>query len=170
VDGVGHLAGMSFGFNDAGAGYEEELAAAHRNLVRGFADIKWIAHESYFNTSVDYSLRWSASSPILTGMNAEQTRTFILTLPHVIETGSMTKRWGDKLVFRVGAQAGGGKMFAQFDFVEDGRAILSFAIALEHWNVFRRGELEELLRRAHALTYTRLPKRTRESLAASDRV
>jgi predicted DNA-binding protein (MmcQ/YjbR family) len=45
-------------------------------------------------------------------------------------------------------------------------------IALEHWNVywnvFRRAESEDLLRRAHALTYAKLPKRTRELLAASD--
>ena len=131
---------------------------------------------------------------ILKGMDAERTRAFLLTLGHVVESGSRTRRWGDKLVFRVGAQADGGKMFAQFDFAEDGRAVLSFAagpdrfreilerdgvvpapyrarihwIALKHWNVFRRAELEELLRRAHALTYAKLPKRTRELLAASD--
>jgi predicted DNA-binding protein (MmcQ/YjbR family) len=131
---------------------------------------------------------------ILKGMDAEWTRAFLLTLAHVVETGSQTRRWGDKLVFRVGAQADGGKMFAQFDFAEDKRAVLSFAagpdrfreilerdgvvpapyrarihwIALKHWNVFRRAELEELLRRAHALTYAKLPKRTRDLLAASD--
>jgi predicted DNA-binding protein (MmcQ/YjbR family) len=128
-------------------------------------------------------------------MDAERTRTFLLTLPNVVETGSETRRWGDKFVFRVGAQADGGKMFAQFDFVEDGRAALSFAagpeqfrelceregvvpapyrarifwVALEHWGVFRRAELEELLRRAHALTYAKLSKRTRDLLAASGR-
>jgi predicted DNA-binding protein (MmcQ/YjbR family) len=131
---------------------------------------------------------------ILKGMDAERTRAFLLTLPHVVETGSKTKQWGDKLVFRVGVQADGGRMFAQLDFTEDGRAVLSFAagpdrfreilerdgvvpapyrarihwIALKHWNVFRRAELEELLRLAHALTYAKLPKRTRELLAASD--
>jgi predicted DNA-binding protein (MmcQ/YjbR family) len=116
-----------------------------------------------------------------------------LTLPHVVETGSETRRWGDKLVFRVGAQAVGGKMFAQFDFAGDGRAVLSFAAGPDRfrellekdgvlpapyrarihwlrWNVGTssvRGELEELLRRAHALTYEKLPKRTRDLLAAS---
>jgi predicted DNA-binding protein (MmcQ/YjbR family) len=130
------------------------------------------------------------------GMDAERTRAFLLKLPHVVETGSETRRWGDKLVFRVGAQAYGGKMFAQFDFAEGGRAVLSFAagperfrellekkgvvpapyrariywLALEHWNVFPQRELEELLRRAHVLTYAKLPKRTRELLAASGRV
>jgi predicted DNA-binding protein (MmcQ/YjbR family) len=128
-------------------------------------------------------------------MDAERTRAFLLGLPNVVETGSETRRWGDKLVFRVGAQADGGKMFAQVDFAEDGRGVLSFAagserfrelleiegvvpapyrahifwVALEHWNVFRRAELEELLQRAHALTYAKLPKRTRDLLAASGR-
>jgi predicted DNA-binding protein (MmcQ/YjbR family) len=86
-------------------------------------------------------------------------------------------------------------MFAQFDFAEDGRAVLSFAagpegfrellekegvvpapyrarihwVGLEHWNVFPQRELEELLRRAHVLIYAKLPKRTRELLAASGR-
>ncbi len=60
-------------------------------------------------------------------MNAETAREFIRSLPHVVETASDTKRWGDKIVFRVGDQAVGGKMFAQFDLEADGRAILSFA-------------------------------------------
>jgi predicted DNA-binding protein (MmcQ/YjbR family) len=128
-------------------------------------------------------------------MDAERTRTFLLTLPHVVETGSETRRWGDKLVFRVGAQTDGGKMFAQFDFEEHGRPVLSFAagpelfrellekegvvpapyrarihwVALEHANIFRRTELEELLRRAHALTYAKLPKRIRDLIVLRDR-
>jgi predicted DNA-binding protein (MmcQ/YjbR family) len=123
-------------------------------------------------------------------MDAERTRAFLLALPYVVETGSETRRWGDKLVFRVGAQADGGKMFAQFDFTEDGRVVLSFAagperfsellekegvapapyrariywVALQPGSAFRHAELEELLRRAHALTWARLPKRTRDSL------
>jgi predicted DNA-binding protein (MmcQ/YjbR family) len=82
-------------------------------------------------------------------------------------------------------------MFAQFDFDNDGRVILSFAagperfhellevegvlparygarihwIVLAHWNVFRRIELENLLRHAHALTYAKLPQRTKDMLA-----
>jgi len=130
-------------------------------------------------------------------MDAEHARAYLLTLPYVVETGSETRRWGDKLVFRVGGRVGsqedGGKMFAQFDFEEDGQAVLSFAagpegfrelleregvvpapyrarihwVALKDWGVFGRAELEELLRRAHALTYAKLPKRTRELLASS---
>jgi len=119
-------------------------------------------------------LRGERFCAILIGMNAEHARAFFLKLPHVVESGSATPRWGDKLVFRVGAQKDGGKMFAQFDFAEDGRAILSFAagpegfrellerprvlpapyrarihwVALESWNIFNRIELEELLRYA----------------------
>ncbi len=138
---------------------------------------------------------------ILTGMDAEHARAYLLTLPYVVETGSETRRWGDKLVFsvggrvggRVGSQEDGGKMFAQFDFEEDGGAVLSFAagpegfrelreregvvpapyrarihwVALKDWSVFGRAELEELLRRAHALTYAKLPKKTRGLLASS---
>jgi predicted DNA-binding protein (MmcQ/YjbR family) len=114
-------------------------------------------------------------------MDAERTRAFLLTLSHVVETRSDTRRWGDKLVFRVGPQEDGGKMFAQFDFAEDGRAVLSFAagperfrellekdgvvpapyrariywVALESWDAFRRGELEELLKQAHGLTFAK---------------
>jgi predicted DNA-binding protein (MmcQ/YjbR family) len=125
-------------------------------------------------------------------MDAERARTFLLTLPYVVETGSETRRWGDKLVFRVGAEADGGKMFAQFDFEEDGPAVLSFAagpegfrellerdgvvpapyrariywVALEGWDVLPRAELQELLRRAHALTYAKLPKRVRELIGS----
>ena len=132
---------------------------------------------------------------ILTGMDAERTRAFLLTLPHVVETGNETRRWGDKLVFRVGAQEDGGKMFAQFDFAEDGRAVLSFAagperfrellekdgvvpapyrariywVALERWSAFRRAELEELLKQAHGLTLAKLPKRTRDLLVRDGR-
>lgn len=127
-------------------------------------------------------------------MDAEQTRAFLLSLPHVVETVSETARWGNKLVFRVGAQTAGGKMFSQFDFLEDGRAVLSFAADPErfhqlveregvipapyrarlHWIALMRGdamsksELKELLREARALTFAKLPKRTRDLLTRSD--
>lgn len=130
---------------------------------------------------------------ILANMDAERARAFLLTLPYVVETGSETRTWGDKLVFRVGAQTDGGKMFAQFDFEEDGRAVLSFAagpggfrellerdgvvpapyrariywVALEGWDVIDGVELEELLRRAHALTYGKLPKRVRDLIGSA---
>jgi predicted DNA-binding protein (MmcQ/YjbR family) len=149
--------------------------------------------QAYFITSMPRRLRRERFCAILIGMDAEHARAFLRKLPYVVESGSATPRWGDKLVFRVGAQQDGGKMFAQFDFAEDGRAILSFAagpegfrellerpgvlpapyrarihwVALESWNVFGRVELEELLRHAHALTYAKLPKKTRDFLASS---
>jgi predicted DNA-binding protein (MmcQ/YjbR family) len=123
-------------------------------------------------------------------MTAEQARSFLLSLPHVVETASNTARWGDKLVFRVGDQAAGGKMFSQSDLEEDGRAILSFAtdperfdeligrdgivpapyrarlhwIALMRWDAIRDPELKDLLRRAGEITFAKLPRRTRDFL------
>lgn len=128
-------------------------------------------------------------------MDAERARAFLLTLPNVVESGSATPHWGEKLVFRVGTQEDGGKMFAQFDFTEEEQTVLSFAagpegfhelleregvvpapyrarihwVALEGWNAFKRVELEELLRRAHALTYAKLPKKTQTLLASSSK-
>ncbi len=40
LDGVGHGAGMLLGLDDAGAGDEEELAAAYGDV----ADVEWIGH------------------------------------------------------------------------------------------------------------------------------
>jgi predicted DNA-binding protein (MmcQ/YjbR family) len=123
-------------------------------------------------------------------VDAESTRAFLLSLPHTVETVSQTARWGDKLVFRVGDQAVGGKMFSQIDFLEDGRAVLSFAtdpehfheltkrngiipaphrarlswIALMRWDAMPDRELKDLLGNANALTFVKLPKRTRDSL------
>ena len=123
-------------------------------------------------------------------MDAEITRSYLSTLPFVVESVSETTRWGNKLVFRVGNQSIGGKMFSQIDFEEDGRAILSFAtdperfqelcerdgvipapnrarlhwIALQRWNAFSDSELKELLRNAIAITFSKLPKRTRNLL------
>jgi predicted DNA-binding protein (MmcQ/YjbR family) len=107
-----------------------------------------------------------------------------------VETVTNTPRWGAKIVFRVGDQAAGGKMFSQIDFEKDGRAILSFAadperfhelvemdgvipapyrarlhwIALMRWDAIGDPELKDLLRNARALTFAKLPKRTRELL------
>ena len=125
-------------------------------------------------------------------MDAEAVREFLLSLPHVVETTSDTTRWGDKLVFRVGDQTAGGKMFSQIDFAEDGRAVLSFAagserfhelierdgiiaapyrarlfwVAQMRWNAIPDSELKDLLRSARAITLAKLPKRTRESLGS----
>jgi predicted DNA-binding protein (MmcQ/YjbR family) len=126
-------------------------------------------------------------------MNAEIARSFIVTLPHAVETVSQTLRWGNKLVFRVGDQAAGAKMFSQIDLYDDGRAVLSLAvdpelfhelieregviaapyrarlhwIALMRWNAIGDTELKKLLRDAVALTFAKLPKRTRALLTAN---
>jgi predicted DNA-binding protein (MmcQ/YjbR family) len=128
-------------------------------------------------------------------MDAERTREFLKSLPMVVETATDTTRWGDKLVFRVGAQAAGGKMFSQIDFEEDGRAILSFAagpegfreliereavipalyrarlhwVALMRWDAIGDSELKELLRNAIAITFDKLPKRARDLLTQGRR-
>ena len=123
-------------------------------------------------------------------MNAETTREFLSSLPLVVETVSDTTRRGNKLVFRVGEQTSGGKMFSQTDFEEDGRAVLSFAtdpesfaelcardgvipapyrarlhwIALLEWNAFSDSELKGLLHNAIAITFAKLPKKMRDLL------
>ena len=123
-------------------------------------------------------------------MNAERIREFVLSLPHVVETASDTVHWGDKIVFRVGDQAAGGKMFCQIDFAQDGRAILSFAAGPEryhelieldgvipapyrariHWvaimqrDALGEKQLKDLLRNARDITWAKLPKRVHDSL------
>jgi predicted DNA-binding protein (MmcQ/YjbR family) len=128
-------------------------------------------------------------------MDVERTCEFLSSLPHVVETASNTARWGDKIVFRVGDQAAGGKMFSQIDFEKDGRATLSFAadpehfhelveidgviparyrarlhwVALMRWDAIRDSELKELLRNARDLTFAKLPRQTRDLLLKSKR-
>jgi predicted DNA-binding protein (MmcQ/YjbR family) len=129
-------------------------------------------------------------------MDAERIRTYLLTLPHTVET----RQWGNNLVFWVADKAIGGKMFALLD-LDDlkadptgtrlARPVFSFAthpdrfhelleiegiipapylarahwVALQHWNVLRKPDLEDLLRAAHALIHDKLPKRTKDVLA-----
>jgi predicted DNA-binding protein (MmcQ/YjbR family) len=125
-------------------------------------------------------------------MDAERVRTFLLTLPRVVET----RQWGNNLVFWVGDKSIGGKMFALINLDDPGgtrlaKAALSLAtdperfhqllendgiipapylarahwVALEDWNILRKVELEELLRAAASLVYEKLPKRTKDVLA-----
>lgn len=119
-------------------------------------------------------------------MDAERLRGYLLGLAHVVET----MQWGANLVYWVGDKALGGKMFALVNLDGDGKGVLSFAagperyaelleregvfpapylarahwVAIQHWGVFRRSELEELLESGHCLVYGKLPKRTRELL------
>lgn len=124
---------------------------------------------------------------MLGGMDAESLRTFLLSLPDVVET----MQWGDNLVFWVGDKAVGGKMFALASLTPDHGGVLSFAagaerfaelvereglfpapylarahwVAMEQWSTLPVGELKELLRGARALIYEKLPKRTKAVLA-----
>jgi len=120
-------------------------------------------------------------------MDTERAREFLLKLPHVCET----KQWGENLVFWTGDKAIGGKMFALLNLDPGGGGVISFAageegfhqlierdglipapymarifwVAAEGWNVLRNAEWEELLRAAHQMTYGKLPKRVRQTLA-----
>jgi predicted DNA-binding protein (MmcQ/YjbR family) len=120
-------------------------------------------------------------------MNVELLRSFLLSLPHVEET----MQWGDNLVFWVGDKAIGGKMFALANLSGGGHGVLSFAagaeryaelveiegafpapymariywVAIERYDVFSSNELKEHLRNAHAITFNKLPKRTKDVLA-----
>ena len=120
-------------------------------------------------------------------MDAESTRTLLLSLPFVEET----LQWGNNLVFWVGDKTIGGKMFALINLDSDGRAVMSFAagpegsaelleidgifpapylarahwVALERWDVLRKSELEARLRSAREIIQATLPKRTLDVLA-----
>jgi predicted DNA-binding protein (MmcQ/YjbR family) len=120
-------------------------------------------------------------------MNIDALRKFLLSLPNVEET----MQWGDILVFWVGDKAIGGKMFALANLTPDSRGVLSFSagperyhelleidgvfpapymariswVAIERYDVFSAGELQQLLRNARQITFNKLPKRTRDILA-----
>jgi predicted DNA-binding protein (MmcQ/YjbR family) len=100
-------------------------------------------------------------------------------------------QWGANLVFWVGDKAIGGKMFALVNLEGDGKAIISYAagpqryselleiegvipapymariywVAVERWDAFRTAEWAHELSAAHALTFNKLPPRTRAVLA-----
>jgi predicted DNA-binding protein (MmcQ/YjbR family) len=120
-------------------------------------------------------------------MDAERIRAYLLTLPHVVET----MQWGANLVFWVGDKAIGGKMFALVNLDADGGAVISYSagperyaelleiegilpapymariywVAVQQWSVFRPAEWEQQLQAAHAITFAKLPPRTRAVLA-----
>ena len=120
-------------------------------------------------------------------MDVERARKFLLSLPHAVET----MQWGDNLVYWVGDKAIGGKMFALVDLGEGlSRGVAMYSagperyaellereglipapymarihwVAAEQWSVWRNSEWEDELRAAHAITYSKMPKRTREVL------
>ncbi len=121
-------------------------------------------------------------------MDIDRIRTYLLTLPHVVET----EQFGG-LVFWVGDKAIGGKMFAwiKLEQTDSKFRVMSyiagrerfnelleidgifpapyvariFWVAVERWNVFRTTEWEQELRAAHELTFHKLPQKTRAVLA-----
>jgi predicted DNA-binding protein (MmcQ/YjbR family) len=124
-------------------------------------------------------------------MDNERIRTICMELPHVSET----LNWGHHLVYWVGDRDIGGKMFAMTDLDGSGIGVLWFHsgaerfhellevegilaaphlarahwVALERWDALRPREIEEELRRAHALIYAKLPKRTQAVLALPEK-
>jgi predicted DNA-binding protein (MmcQ/YjbR family) len=124
-------------------------------------------------------------------MDNERIREICLALPHVVET----LNWGHRLVYWVGEREIGGKMFATTDVEGTGTGVLWFHagaerfhellemdgiipapymarawwVTMERWNVLRSREVEEELRRAHALIFEKLPKRTKAVLALPEK-
>jgi predicted DNA-binding protein (MmcQ/YjbR family) len=124
-------------------------------------------------------------------MDNERIREICLALPHSAET----LNWGHHLVYWVGDREIGGKMFAMTDVDGAGIGVLwfhcgaerfhelmenegicaaphlarAFWVAVERWDTLRPREIEEELKRAHALIYEKLPKRTRAILAMPEK-
>ncbi len=124
-------------------------------------------------------------------MDNERIREICLALPNVAETVN----WGHHLVYWVGDRDIGGKMFAMTDLDGTGFGVLWFHcgaerfdelleiegisaapylakahwVTVERWDVLRPREVEEELRRAHALIYEKLPRRTRVVLAMPEK-
>ncbi|HEV2487066.1 MAG TPA: MmcQ/YjbR family DNA-binding protein [Terracidiphilus sp.] len=124
-------------------------------------------------------------------MDNERIREICLSLPHVTET----LNWGHHLVYWVGDREIGGKMFAMTDLDGTGSGVLWFHcgagrfhelmetegiyaaphlakahwVAVERWETLRPREFEEELRRANALIYEKLPRRTKDVLAMPEK-
>lgn len=119
-------------------------------------------------------------------MDLEAIRTFCLSLPHVTER----VQWGNDLLFCIG-----GKMFAvaaldpkystklsfkctpeKFaELVESEGIIPAPYVARYHWvaledlDALSQRELKELLKTAHQLVHSKLPKKVQAGLAADSR-
>ena len=124
-------------------------------------------------------------------MDNERIREICLALPHACET----LNWGHHLVYWAGDRDIGGKMFAMTDLDGTGFGVLWFHcgaerfhelleregisaspylakahwVTLERWDALRPREIEDELRRAHALISAKLPKRTRTVLAMPEK-
>jgi predicted DNA-binding protein (MmcQ/YjbR family) len=119
-------------------------------------------------------------------MDNERIRAICMGLPNVAET----LNWGHYLVYWAGDREIGGKMFALADLEGSGAGVLSFHcgaerfhellendgivpaphlarahwVMLERWDAMRPPQIEEELRRAHALIFAKLPKRKKAVL------
>lgn len=124
-------------------------------------------------------------------MDNERIRAICMGLPHVSETVN----WGHHLVYWVADREIGGKMFAMTDLDSTGTGVLWFHcgaerfhellevegivaspylakaywVTLERWDALRPREIEDELRKAHALIYDKLPKRTKDLLALPEK-
>ena len=124
-------------------------------------------------------------------MDNERIREICMALPHVCETVN----WGHHLVYWAGDRDVGGKMFAMTDLDGTGTGVLWFHcgaerfhelletdgiiaspylakaywVTLERWDALRPREIEEELRRAHALIFERLPARTKAIVALPEK-
>lgn len=124
-------------------------------------------------------------------MDNERIRAICMALPHVTET----LNWGHHLVYWAADRDIGGKMFASTDVDGTGVGVLSFHcgaerfhellemegirptpysakhfwVTLERWDVLKPREIEEELRRAHALIFEKLPARTKSVLAMPEK-
>jgi predicted DNA-binding protein (MmcQ/YjbR family) len=124
-------------------------------------------------------------------MDNERIRGICMRLPHVTETVN----WGHHLVYWVGDRDIGGKMFAMTDLDGSGTGVLWFHVGherfhelletegmiaspylakagwvtVERWDVLRLREYEDELRRAYALIFEKLPKRTKTLLAMPEK-
>ena len=124
-------------------------------------------------------------------MDNERIREICFALPHVVEKVG----WGHHLVYWVGDREIGGKMFASTDLDGSGVGVLAFHcgaerfhellekegtrptpysakyfwVTLERWDALRPREIEEELKRAHALIFDKLPPRTKKVLALPEK-
>jgi len=124
-------------------------------------------------------------------MDNERIREICLAMPHVTET----LNWGHHLVYFVGDKDIGGKMFAMTDLDGTGTGVLwfhsgadrfhelletegiiaspylarAFWVTVDRWDTLRPRQIEDELRRAHALIYEKLPKRTKTVLAMPEK-
>ena len=124
-------------------------------------------------------------------MDNERIRGICLSLPHAKETVN----WGHHLVYWAGDRDLGGKMFAMTDLEGIGTGVLWFHcgaerfhelleidgiipspylakaywVTLERWDALRPREIEDELRRAHALIFGKLPARTKIHLESPEK-